>query len=111
MPSLVGLDLITVAFGAFNTLRLFSYFPQIAAVARDNNGAVSISCWCWSIWVGANGSTALYAWYRLADVGLTAVSAFNATCCITVLALVAYKRLKKRGSVTRRDDVMASCPE
>jgi hypothetical protein len=59
MTSPASLDLITLAFGAFNFLRLVSYFPQIVAIARDSNGATAISFFCWTIWVGANASTAL----------------------------------------------------
>jgi hypothetical protein len=64
---MTGRDPVTFVFGAFNVLRPASYLPQIVAVARDRNGATAISFSCWSMWIGANGSTALYAWVKLGD--------------------------------------------
>lgn len=92
MQSITMIDAIGLAFGFFNFLRLASYLPQIVAVARDQNGATSISFSCWTIWIGANTSTGLYAWVNLGDTSLGIISAFNAACCLVVLLLAMYKR-------------------
>lgn len=93
---MISADLTALAFAAFNLMRLASYFPQIVAVAQDRHGATAISLSCWSIWIGANGSTALYAWINLSDFTFAVISAFNAACCATVLLLAGYKRLLLR---------------
>lgn len=87
-----NLDIPTLAYGFFNMLRLMSYAPQMVLLAQDRNGAQAISISSWLIWTGANFTTAVYAWVRLADASLSIMNAFNTACCITVLALVIYKR-------------------
>jgi hypothetical protein len=86
------LDFLTLSYGFFNMLRLISYAPQMLLLVRDNSGAKAISISSWLIWTGANFSTAVYAWVRLADAPLAILNAFNTACCLTVLALVIYKR-------------------
>jgi hypothetical protein len=83
--AITPVDLIAIGFGVFNVLKLVSYLSQILAVARDRHGAVTISVSCWAIWIGANVSTALYAWTHLGDLSLVAVSVLNAAGCSTVL--------------------------
>ena len=93
---MIGLDTtdaVSFAFGLFNLLRLASYLPQIVAVARDDHGAHAISLTCWTVWIGANATTALYAWVRLADVALASISAFNTACCLLVFCIAGYKRV------------------
>lgn len=94
MLALNTADAVSFAFGLFNLLRLASYFPQIAAVARDSHGAHAISLTCWMIWIGANATTALYSWVKLADFALASVNAFNTLCCLLVFFLAGYKRFR-----------------
>lgn len=101
MPFTHG-DVIAAAFGFFNFLRLISYFPQIAAVARDRSGASAISIPCWTIWACANTSTALYAGLNVGDLALALISLFNALCCVVVLLLALHKRFSARLSARCR---------
>ena len=87
-----NLDFLTLTYGFFNMLRLMSYAPQLVLLARDKGGAKAISVSSWLIWTGANFTTAVYAWVRLADVPLSLLNAFNTGCCATMLALLIYKR-------------------
>jgi hypothetical protein len=92
MSGVGSFDLVALAFASFNLLRIGSYLPQIVAVARDRHGASAISFSCWTIWTGANLSTAIYVWDRSGDLGLVLVNGFNAACCLIVLILAAHKQ-------------------
>src|SRR5262245_823020 len=85
-------DVALLLFVMFSSLRIISYLPQIYRVAADENGASAISYSTWTLWVGANVSTALYAGINLRDPYLAFVSIIYAICCVTVIILTAIKR-------------------
>jgi hypothetical protein len=93
---------ITLAlFSLCNLLRVGSYLPQILRVANDNEGAKAISCWTWSMWIAANGSTAAYALVNVADRALFIVSALNTLGCAAVVLLTMWKRRRAAAATSR----------
>lgn len=98
---------VVAAFGIFNALRFVAYLPQIAAVARDRNGATAVSFVTWGLWAGANASTATYAGVVLSDWPLCVVSASNAFFCLVVIVMTIVKRVQY---VRRTGEARASRP-
>jgi hypothetical protein len=91
-------DLVVLAYGVSNALRLASYAPQIWRVARDRAGAQAISCLSWNLWAAANATTALYAWTQLQDLPLAAVNGGNALCCAAVVLITLARRAALRSA-------------
>jgi hypothetical protein len=89
-------DVTFYLFSFFNSLRIFSYLPQIHRVARDQNGAAAISYWTWALWAMSNASTGAYALVSLGDRPLAAISTINTACCAVVIGLTAFKRCQLR---------------
>ena len=87
-------DISLALFAFFNSLRVFSYVPQIVRVLRGGNGASAISSLTWSVWTCANASTAAYALINVEDVWLAFISAANAACCAIVIGLTMWKRAR-----------------
>jgi hypothetical protein len=85
-------ELTLVIFYTFNALRIGAYLPQILRVANDVSGAPTISYTTWTVWIGANGSTAAYALVITPNWTLFAVNTLNAFGCALVVALTALKR-------------------
>lgn len=86
-------------FAGFSSLRMISYLPQIYRVAMDGSGASAISYSTWGLWVGANITTALYAFNNLRDPYLGSVSVVYAACCIAVIVLTMAKRRRYRSAM------------
>jgi hypothetical protein len=100
-------DVALAAFTACNTLRLLAYLPQILRINRDTGGATAISYTTWSLFAVSHFSTAAYALLVVSDGWMAAVFTANATCCLVILALTAYKRAvytrpqRERGSAAQ----------
>jgi hypothetical protein len=93
-------------FAACNSARVVAYVPQILKAAADKNGASSISCTTWTLFLIAHVSTVAYALVSRADWGLAACFAGNTVCCVAILA-VAYRKRRDYG---RRALVYAGPP-
>src|SRR5215510_15173257 len=89
----MSLEEITLAlFAACNSIRVVAYVPQIFKAANDKNGASSISCTTWTLFLIAHLSTVAYALINRSDWGLAACFAINAVCCAAILAIACWKR-------------------
>ena len=94
-------EVTLLLFSIFNVLRVGSYLPQIIRVATDKEGAKAISYSTWSIWIGANTTTAAYAVVNISDIALFLISGVNALGCMAVVGLTAIKRYRFAGSGCR----------
>jgi hypothetical protein len=89
----MSLEEITLAlFAACNSIRVVAYVPQIFKAANDKNGASSISCMTWFLFLLAHLSTVAYALINRSDWGLAACFAINAICCAAILGIAYWKR-------------------
>lgn len=86
--------LITAIYLALNSIRVFSYIPQIIAVSKDESPAKAISLMTWTFWTLANLATALYASVVVPDFLLALMSYGNTLGCGIVVGIVIYKRKK-----------------
>lgn len=80
------------AYTAVNSLRVFSYLPQIAKVTRAPDRAEAISLLTWTLWTVSNVTTSAYGALIVGDNLLMTIFAANAVCCLAVIAIVVWKR-------------------
>ena len=89
----MSLEEIALAlFAVCNSVRVVAYVPQILKAATDKNGASSISCTTWALFLIAHVSTVAYALINRSDWGLAACFAVNAACCVAILVVAHWKR-------------------
>ncbi|HWI97371.1 MAG TPA: PQ-loop domain-containing transporter [Burkholderiales bacterium] len=80
------------AYAAVNSLRVFSYLPQIAKVTRARDRVEAISLLTWTLWTFSNVTTSIYGAMIVGDPLLMSIFAANAVCCLAVIAIVVWKR-------------------
>lgn len=92
MDSLLFIKAITYVYFLLNTIRVFSYVPQIITVGKEKSTAKAISLITWSFWTGANFITGMYASFVVKDSLLSLMSYGNTLGCGIVVGIVLYKR-------------------
>jgi uncharacterized protein with PQ loop repeat len=85
-------EIALVLFTVCNSFRIVAYLPQIHKAATDRNGASSVSCTTWTMFLVAHLSTAAYALVNRSDWALAGFFAGNAICCAAILVVVGWKR-------------------
>jgi hypothetical protein len=85
------------AFAILNTARLLGYIPQIVRVHRDKAGAEAVSISTWLLFAAANVATVSYAVVVTHDLLSAAIFSANTIGCLAILAMTAWKRLRRSG--------------
>jgi hypothetical protein len=93
-PDMTPSEIVLTAFTVFNALQIVSYIPQIVCVVRDRHGASAIAYSTWTIWLAGSAATTAYALVNIWDIWLAAVNALHAICCLAVIVLTAWKRVR-----------------
>lgn len=87
-------QLILVLYVIFNSIRVFSYLPQIFTIAKEKSAVTAISLLTWWMWTGANFISGTYATFITPDLWLAVTSFANTAGCLAVIICVMYKRKK-----------------
>lgn len=91
--SVTTADASLALFAALNIMRAVAYWPQIACVSRDQNGAQAVSLLTWSMFAAANLATAWYGLVHGHHWLVSIVFSMNALSCLIVVAITLWKRM------------------
>ena len=112
MESVLFIKAITYVYFLLNTVRVFSYVPQIITVGREKSTARAISLLTWTFWTAANFITGIYASFVVKDTLLSLMSYGNTLGCGIVVGIVLYKRKKyAEGRVTEKKEMVEVASE
>ncbi len=84
--------IVTGIYAACSAVRIFFYFPQMLAVAREQSAAHAVSLISWTFWSISHAATAVYALVVVHDALLSAMMWCNTAGCIAIAALTVTKR-------------------
>jgi hypothetical protein len=102
------MDAAAIAMGMFtacNTVRVFAYVPQILRIGRDPHGALAISYCTWGLFTISHLSTVAYALVAVQDWKMALVFLANTACCVAILGLTFFKRVRYRQKHASRESV------
>jgi uncharacterized protein with PQ loop repeat len=85
-----------LAFTSLNIARVAAYAPQIVRIYRDKNGASAVSIVTWTLFALTHLATIAYALLTAGDLIMASIFSLNATCCIAVIVLTTWKRIRHR---------------
>lgn len=89
-------EISVTAFTLANSLRVFAYFPQIARIVGDTDGARAVSATTWLMFLASHLTTVAYAVLSLGDWTMALIFGANAACCAAILGLTTSKRAAGR---------------
>jgi uncharacterized protein with PQ loop repeat len=81
---------------ATNLLRVFTYVPQVVAVWRSTDGALSVSLLTWGSWVVAQSTSVFYGLMIVRDGFFVAIALINLVGCGAVLLIAMRRRASWR---------------
>jgi hypothetical protein len=103
------LSAIAWAYLVTNAVRVFTYLPQIAAVWRCSDGALSISLLTWGSWVLSHVTAVLYGTLVVVDGFFVVISLVNLLGCGAVTVIAMRRRTQwKQAARETPDAVMLS---
>lgn len=106
--------MVLAVFTLVNSVRIFAYIPQMLRAARDTNGASSISCSTWSLFLISHLTTIAYAVVCLGDLLTALVFLGNAIACLAIVSVTVMKRWTFRraaSSISAAGSALVSFPD
>ena len=96
LPETSWLNLIAWIYLTINATRIISYVPQILAVWRCTDGALSVSLLTWGSWVLSHVAAMFYGVLVVRDLPFVLITLINLLGCSCVTAIVMRRRKQWR---------------